>query len=61
MPSRRTYFEQVPIAEIQTVLERDLEFAELLEKAATPILEAKSHSTRNIPKVKTNTPSKGPL
>ena len=61
MPGRRTYFEQVPIAEIQTVLERDLEFAKLLEKAATPIPESKSHSTRSIAKVKTNSPSKGSL
>jgi hypothetical protein len=61
MPGRQTYFEQVPIAEIQTVLERDLEFAELLEKAATPIPELKSHSTRRIVAQKTKAPSKGPL
>jgi hypothetical protein len=61
MPNKRTYFEQVPIAEIETVLQQDLGSAELLEKSATPIPSSRRCPTRSIVKQKTNDPSKGPL
>ena len=61
MPNRRTHFEQVPIAEIETVIQQDSETARLLEKSATPVPALKSRSIRRILKQKANAPSKGPL
>lgn len=61
MPSRRTYFEQVPIAEIETVLQQDLASERMLEKPATPIPALKGRSIERILKQKANAPSKGPL
>ena len=61
MPNRPTHFEQVPIAEIETVIQQDPEAARLLEKSATSVPALKGRSIRRILKRKANAPSKGPL
>ena len=59
MRNRETYFEQVPIAIVETVLRRAAALAEELEKTPAPVSAPGRQAVEEILKQQESTPSKG--
>jgi hypothetical protein len=59
MRNRRTYFEQVPIAVVETILRQDPSPEGILERQLIQVPAVKRRATTGILKQKSNTPSKG--
>lgn len=59
MRNRETYFEQVPIAIVETVLRQAAALAEELEKTPAPVPAPGRQAVEELLKQQESTPSKG--
>jgi hypothetical protein len=59
MRNRETYFEQVPIEIVETVLRQAATLAEELEKTPAPVPSPGRQAVEELLKQQGNTPSKG--